>query len=113
MRDEPVYADRLLVVSRTSKPAGLRFAGEIDMTNAQAITDALRIAFSEPGDAHLDLRALIFCDISGIRALVDAAHGLAPRRLQLHGLPAQLESVFRVTGWCEMPGLSLCGCEAA
>ena len=60
-----------------------------------------------------DLSGLSFCDISGIRALVDIAleldHG---RSLLLHGLPEQLEKVMRVTGWSELPSLALCMCGA-
>ena len=111
--DGPVYADKHLVVTRTSEPAGLRFAGEIDITNSQAVGQALRLAFVDTEKPHLDLSGLSFCDISGIRALVDIAldldHG---RSLLLHGLPEQLEKVMRVTGWSELPSLTLCACRA-
>ena len=107
----PVYADKHLVVTRTNDPFGLRFAGEIDMTNSNAVADSLRVALSEAGDPHLDLTSLSFCDISGIRPLVDAALELGDgRRLLLHGLPPQLEIVMRVTGWSDLPHLALCAC---
>jgi len=102
-----------LVVTRTSEPAGLRFAGEIDITNSDAVGQSLRLAFLDTENPHLDLSGLSFCDISGIRALVDIAleldHG---RSLLLHGLPEQLEKVMRVTGWSELPSLALCMCGA-
>ena len=108
----PVYADKHLVVTRTDKPSGLRFAGEIDMTNSDAVMRSVRLALSEKGDPHLDLSRLSFCDISGIRALVDAALDLKEgRRMLLHGLPAQLQTVMRVTGWSEHPTLVLCTCD--
>ncbi len=107
----PVYADRQLVVTRTEHPLGLRFAGEIDITNSKAVAESLRIAFPNHGDPHLDVSRLSFCDISGIRALVDAALDLGDgRRLLLHGLPGQLEAVMRVTGWTALPSLGLCAC---
>jgi len=110
----PVYVDKQLVVTPTLTPVGLQFAGEIDMTNSHAVVRSLITAFPTTGDPHLDLTALIFCDISGIRALVDAAEGLgAGRHLLLHGLPPQIENVIRVTGWSDLPSLVLCSCEVA
>lgn len=108
-----VYADRQLVVTRTVFPPGLIFAGEIDLTNSHAVSTALSRGFPPLGDAHLDLSRLMFADISGIRALVDAADALAAgRRLLLHGLPEQLEVVINVTGWADWPNLCICRCEA-
>jgi anti-anti-sigma factor len=107
-----LYADRMLVVTRTWRPAGLRFAGEIDVNNSSAVSDSLRRGFPDGGEHHIDLRSLIFCDISGIRAFVDAARNLeANHQLRLHGLPDQLERVMKVTGWSDLPGLAMCSCE--
>jgi anti-anti-sigma factor len=109
----PVYADKHLVVTRTDDPAGLRFAGEIDVSNSAAVGESVRGACCGEENAHLDLANLSFCDISGIRALVDAAQELdAGRTLLLHGLPEQLQTVMRVTGWSDLPSLSLCRCGA-
>lgn len=100
------------MVSRTSTPVGLRFAGEIDMSNCSAVEESLRVAFPTEGDPHFDVTNLSFCDISGIRALVDCARSLGPdRHLRLHGLPDQLATVMRATGWADLPCLVLCECE--
>jgi anti-anti-sigma factor len=107
-----VFSDRQLLVTRTHAPPGLMFSGEIDTTNAWAVSRSLADAFPVHGDAHLDLTHLIFCDISGIRALVEAAETIGSgRRLLLHGLPHQLQTVLRVTGWSDRPSLVLCNCE--
>ena len=107
----PVYADKQLVVTRTRMPEGLRFAGEIDISNSSAVAESLKIAFPRTGDAHLDVSRLSFCDISGIRAIVDTARDLGDgRKVLLHGLPEQLETVMRVTGWSSLPSLALCSC---
>ena len=68
-----IYSDKQLVVSRTVDPVGLAFSGEIDVTNRGAVAKCL--AMTPPGEdeTHLDVSGLIFCDISGIRAFVDAA----------------------------------------
>jgi anti-anti-sigma factor len=112
--DGPVYADKHLVVTRTQSRVGLRFAGEIDITNSDAVTQAVRLALADTGDPHLDLSRLSFCDISGIRALGEMAMELERgRRLLLHGLPEQLQTVMRVTGWSGLPSLELCTCSGA
>jgi len=109
--DGPVYADKQLVVTRTEVPAGLRFAGEIDITNSNAVAESVRIAFPHLGDPHLDVSRLSFCDISGIRAFVEVANDLGEgRRLLLHGLPEQLQTVMRVTRWSSLPNLAICDC---
>jgi anti-anti-sigma factor len=109
----PIYADKQLVVTRTVDPRGLRLAGEIDVTNSDAVAESLRACFDEAGDAHLNVSWLSFCDISGIRALVEAAiERGAGRRVLLHGLPEQLQTVMRVTGWSDMRSLQLCRCGA-
>jgi anti-anti-sigma factor len=109
--DAPVYADKHLVVTRTDNPEGFRFAGEIDITNSDAVIRSVRMAIADEGDQHIDVSGLSFCDISGIRALVDAATSLGDgRRMLLHGLPEQLATVMRVTGWSGLPTLTLCRC---
>lgn len=107
-----VYADKHLVVTRTEAPDGLYFAGEIDVTNSHAVAESLGSASMEDADVHLDLSGLSFCDISGIRSLVDAAESRRTGRLMLHGLPPLLQTVMTVTGWSELPNLHLCNCKA-
>jgi len=107
-----VYADRHLVVTRTEEPDGLYFAGEIDVTNSHAVAESLGNASMGDADVHLDLSGLSFCDISGIRSLVDAAESRPTGRLMLHGLPVLLQTVMNVTGWSDLPNLRICNCEA-
>jgi anti-anti-sigma factor len=105
-----VYADKHLVVTRTETPLGLYFAGEIDVTNAHAMAESLASAPLDGADVHLDLSGLSFCDISGIRSLVDAAESRPGGRLMLHGLPELLQTVMTVTGWSNLPNLQICSC---
>ena len=106
-----MYADRLLVVTRTYAPSGLSFAGEIDLSNSHAVAQSL--GAMEGADVHLDLSGLSFCDISGIRSLVDAAESRQAGRLLLHGLPKLLQTVMNVTGWSDLPNLEICNCGVA
>ena len=105
-----VYTDRQLVVTRTEMPDGLRFLGEIDLSNSTAIARSLIPLLSMNANPHLDMTDLIFCDVSGIRALVTVAQNLGPdRRLRLHGLEPQIERVIRVIGWSgDSGGLGFC-----
>ncbi|HEY2597617.1 MAG TPA: STAS domain-containing protein [Candidatus Dormibacteraeota bacterium] len=107
-----IYADKQLIVSRTTSPDGLRFAGEIDASNSHAIGTALASAHTPHRDIHAEVASLLFCDISGVRAFVAAAEALpAGRRLLLHGMPPQLETVIKVVGWNRMPTLVMCKCD--
>jgi anti-anti-sigma factor len=98
--------DTQLRISRGVENSWLVVSGEIDAWNVEAVRDALAAALLELGDLHLDVSRLLFCDVSGIRAIAAAAAHLEPgRRLILHGLDPQLQKVFRVVGWGTMPSL--------
>jgi hypothetical protein len=107
---DTVYADKQLVVARTADPVGLRFSGEIDVTNRSAVARCIELFPGGAGDVHLEVSELIFCDISGIRAFVEAAETPRRGRLLLHGLPELLQTVLRVTGWADLPNLTICDC---
>jgi anti-anti-sigma factor len=109
---DTVFADKQLVVTRTLDPTGLRFSGEIDVNNRGAVASCLGAVAAGEDDVHLDVTSLIFCDISGIRAFVEAAQHRKKGRLLLHGLPELLQTVMRVTGWADQPSLAVCDCTA-
>lgn len=104
--DDPLYADKQLVIRRTSTPDGLCITGVIDLFNVDSFARTLNSSLAGEGDLHVDLSRLEFCDVSGIRVLVSAAERVAGRRrLFLHGLPPQLRTVMTVVGWADLPGL--------
>ena len=106
-----IYADKQLIVLRTSIPPGIRFAGEIDASNSHSVGTSIAAGTGPERDVHVDVSSLLFCDVSGIRELVAAAERLdAGRRLLLHGMPSRLETVIRVVGWNELPTLVVCEC---
>jgi anti-anti-sigma regulatory factor len=108
-----VYADKLLIVLRTSVPPGIRFAGEIDASNSHSVGTSIAAAMGPDQDVHVDVSSLLFCDISGIRELVSTAEAMKPgRRLLLHGMPGRLETVIKVVGWNRLPALVVCECGA-
>jgi anti-anti-sigma factor len=107
-----LYSDKQLVVMRTDEPVGLSFSGEMDATNSRAVADSLSSEFAGDEDIHLDLSQLSFCDISGIRCLVEAAQSRKRGRLMLHGLPPLLQTVMTVTGWSDQEHMVVCAAGA-
>ena len=108
-----LFTGRQLTVTPTAMPRGLKLRGEIDSSNVIEFVHSLA-AFQGTGGhgVHLDLSDLLFCDVSGIRAMVSYAQGLdAEEKLLLHGMPEQIEKVINVLGWAELPGLEFCKCE--
>jgi anti-anti-sigma factor len=107
-----LYRDSQLVVERTERPPGLRFIGELDISNSIAISHAMSQAINGDPRIHVDMRSLVFWDVSGIRALINVGQMLGPdRRLLLHGLAPELERVIELVGWADHPGLSFCWCS--
>ena len=120
MQGDVVYADKQLVIARTSSPPGLSLTGAIDYYNAEAVASALTSelltagevsvvladAITGNGDLHLDLTRLEFTDVTGIRALVRIAENAGDgRRLVLRGLPPRIKTVITVVGWGDLPSL--------
>lgn len=96
---------------QTRSPAGLKLTGEIDISNVDVMSQVLRDYADFDRPLHLDLSELLFCDVSGIRALVAYAQTVDnDRRLILHGLPVRIEKVLDALGWSETSGLEFCRC---
>lgn len=94
-----------LVIERDPADHRLRVSGEVDVSNA----DALGTAVAEDlvvGDVTVDFSDVLFCDLSGLRALVRAAaSGPRGHRISVVGLPEHLQRAVRMVGWSELPGL--------
>lgn len=80
---------------------GWALAGELDIRNRVASTDALSslqyanlAATPVENDCHLDLRHLQFIDIRGMGTLVDLAGELVPGQLVLHNAAGWLRKVL-------------------
>jgi SulP family sulfate permease len=83
----------------------VRVAGELDQHTVHTLIDALDAVVDPECPATmvlLDLRALTFCDISGLQGIEDAASALqaAGKELVLYATPP------RVTGLIEMTGVA-------
>jgi anti-anti-sigma factor len=81
-----IYQDGIFRITPTAD--GMRLAGEVDLSNRDALQRAVTAATHGGADIHLDLTELTFVSIGALRVLDEAArraHG-AGRALILHDL---------------------------
>ena len=110
--DEPLLDG---VGLRMTRGAGgvVNVYGEVDARNADLFAETLRAALSGPADRHVDAGGLLFCAVSGLRALVRTAQRLDPgARLVVHGMPEQMRRAMQLVGWAEVPNLVFATCAA-
>lgn len=106
-----VYDDGVLRISRTDVPAVLVMAGEIDEATCPGLVDVLAGLADGPGEAHINLAAVTYCDLTGLRAILSLAgtgrdgQDRGAKRLVLHDVPAHLRMILQVIGWDTTPGL--------
>ncbi|MFJ4833770.1 MEDS domain-containing protein [Streptomyces sp. NPDC088747] len=110
LEQQPLHASaslRLVPSWRNGRQA-LRVVGDVDYHCAPALAGALQTAAGWPGDITVDMDALEFIDLAGVRALVRAAEQLpAGRRLHVVDLDPMLSEVIHVVGWDEIPALTV------
>jgi ABC-type transporter Mla MlaB component len=100
-----------LRVTRTDSPRRLVLAGDIDEWTYADLLAALADAAAGPGEIHINLAGVQYCDLAGLRAILRlgsaSSQQLDPsgRRLVLAELPAHLKTVLRILGWDCAPGL--------
>jgi anti-anti-sigma factor len=95
-----------LVLEHTAEPCGLRLGGNIDVSNSMVLAAALSAAAASMTEVTVDFRGVLFCDLSGLRALVQAAAQIdGGRRIRVVGLPDHLLRATRLAGWAALPGL--------
>jgi ABC-type transporter Mla MlaB component len=90
-----------------SGPPGYALAGEIDESTVDGLAGKLAELTADLGEVHLDLGAVDYSDLAGLRVIVQLAAGR--RRVVLHRVPPHLRSVLAVVGWDTVPGLQLAG----
>ena len=120
--DPPVYDDGVLRITRITGPgpsagagpgpvAGLggiySLAGEIDESTLGGLAGKLAEIAAGLDEVHLDLAALDYIDLAGLRVIVQLA--MPRRRVVLHRVPAHLRAILGIVGWDSVPGLELAG----
>jgi anti-anti-sigma regulatory factor len=107
-----VYDDGVLRITRSGRPPVVALAGEIDEATYPGLVDALDQAVEGQSEVHFDLAGVEYCDLAGLRAIIcvtgvglDGRGGW--RRVVLHELSPELQTVLRIVGWDSTPGLTL------
>lgn len=86
-----VPAGEELTISPLAGAAGLRLAGEVDLSTREVLRTALDDARHNPDDLHLELADLRFIDIGGVQIVLLAAQRLDPgQRMVVHRAPQSL-----------------------
>jgi ABC-type transporter Mla MlaB component len=81
----------------------LVLGGDIDEETYPALLEALGRIPRDNAGLHVDLSAVTFCDLAGLRAIVRLADNTTP--VILHRVPTTLLTVIRILGWDQQPGL--------
>jgi ABC-type transporter Mla MlaB component len=112
--ESPVYDDGVLRITRIPAPGrdpnpasgpgpGYALAGEIDESTVRGLAAKLAELAANLDEVHLDLGAVAYSDLAGLRVIVQLAAGR--RRVVLHRLPPHLRAVLAIVGWDTAPGL--------
>jgi anti-anti-sigma factor len=97
---EVVFDDGMLEIARAGDPPRLMISGEMDVSNADVVAGALARESAGRDEVSIDLSGVLFSDLAGLRALLDAAGRLSGRsRLRLRGMPDQLRRTLELAGF--------------
>jgi anti-anti-sigma regulatory factor len=94
----PLYLDNQLVV-RASGNGSVRLIGQIDLTNGDAIADALHREWTTPGSATVDVAELQFIDLYGLRALALLSDIPLGRPIRLDNVRPGLRKLLALLDW--------------
>src|SRR5580658_3030994 len=107
MSGPAVYDDGVQRMTATGRPPLVAITGEIDEDTYPALL-AMLTKLAQLTEIHLNLAGVQYCDLAGLRAIVQlaGASGAGPgRRVVLHGVPLRLRTVLGIVGWDDTPGL--------
>ena len=101
-----VYDDGVLRMTATGRPPLVAIIGEIDEDTYPALV-AMLTELARLTEIHLNLAGVQYCDLAGLRAIVQlaGARGDPARQVVLHGVPSRLLTVLGIVGWDATPGL--------
>jgi len=119
LQEDHVYADKRLVIARTTLPGLLSIMGAIDAFNASSVVNALEeelqsgrrgpdgtASDTADGPLQIDLSRLEFVDTHGIRALLKVAESAsACGGVVFRGLAPRIRQAIHLAGLANVPGL--------
>jgi ABC-type transporter Mla MlaB component len=105
------YYDGVVRVICAGSPEVVLIAGELDVSNCLGLVSALDDLVDPEGDVHVNLAGLTYCDVAGLRAILQLAgtgrngEGHSGRHLFLDDVPQNLTRLLQILGWDSAPGV--------
>lgn len=107
--EPPLYDDGALRITQIPGPgSGYALAGEIDEAAFPALARRLDEIAADLGEVHLNLAALDYTDLAGLRVIVGLAD-TGRRGVVLHQVPPHLRAILNIVGWDTAPGVQIVG----
>ncbi|UQU64804.1 MEDS domain-containing protein [Couchioplanes caeruleus] len=101
------HEDAVLRICRQHVPPGVRVAGDLDRTRADALRDALAEAVRLDPDIHLNLNQLHFLDPSAAEVILRTAANLPDRRRMVVVCAEPVERTLIEAGAARVPALRM------
>jgi anti-anti-sigma factor len=93
-------------------PTLFYLTGELDLSSADLLREAIGESVSGGGLITIDVTALRFIDGAGIRVIRDAVDGMPSGCIVVHGTSTTFRRLAEVVGISDLPRLHLQGCGA-
>ncbi|MFI7037858.1 STAS domain-containing protein [Microbispora rosea] len=91
-----LYTDTYLSIRWSPADSSVILDGEVDLSNSAAVAKALAEAKSERGEITVDMGALRFIDLAGLRALRTPASPAADDAVRLRNVPPHLRRLLEM-----------------
>jgi ABC-type transporter Mla MlaB component len=105
--EPPLYDDGALRIIRLPGPGpGFALTGEIDEAAFPALARRLGEIAADLDEVHLNLAALDYTDLAGLRVIVGLADA-GRRGVVLHQVPPHLRAILNIVGWDTAPGVQV------
>jgi anti-anti-sigma regulatory factor len=101
------HEDPVLRICRQHVPPGVRAAGELDYSRAEALSNALAEAVRLDHDVHLNLSRLHFIDAGAAAAILRVAAGLPATRRMVVVCTEPIGRTLTLAGAAEVPSLRM------
>lgn len=104
----PAAEGGTLQITSTRSPLGLAISGEIDESTYDHLVGALDRLADGPGEIHVWLAGVEYCDLAGLRAILSLAGSNGQSRcVVLHDVPPASREALRILGWDTTSGLTI------
>ncbi len=105
------YYDGVLRIICAGSPEVVLIGGEIDESSYLGLVSTLNDLVDRQGDVHVNLAELAYCDVAGLRAILQLAgtdrggEAHSAKSLSLDEVPHHLTMLLQILGWDSVPGL--------